>query len=205
MSFKREICSKRIRNIREQYKLTHNDVAKYCSQRNIINISQSTISLWENGRRIPTLDNFIKLADFFGVDLNWLSGRCNCERYNEAVIKSLESAGFPVKLTVEDIITELPVEIPANYTDYEMRRNTYSLEARANIIFLLNILKWEWENFVYERIYELQNLTIEEIKAKTEELAKYFNLKINKIEFLKNCDSTLKEIFKTKTAKFKEK
>ena len=99
----------------------------------------------------------------------------------------------------------MPVEIPANYTDYEMRRNTYSLEARANIIFLLNILKWEWENFVYERIYELQNLTIEEIKAKTEELAKYFNLKINKIEFLKNCDSTLKEIFKTKTAKFKEK
>ena len=180
-------------------------MAKYCSQRNIINISQSTISLWENGRRIPTLDNFIKLADFFGVDLNWLSGRCNCERYNEAVIKSLESAGFPVKLTVEDIITELPVEIPANYTDYEMRRNTYSLEARANIIFLLNILKWEWENFVYERIYELQNLTIEEIKAKTEELAKYFNLKINKTKLTKNYNATLKEIFQTKTAKFTQK
>lgn len=202
--FKQDVCSQRIKSVREQYELTHKDVAKYSSQRNKVNISQATISYWENGKRTPTLDNFIILADFFAVDLNWLSGRCDDGKYSETVIKSLEPAGMAIEITIENITTELPVEISADYVDYEIRKKTYSLEARANIIFLLNILKWEWENYVYERIYELQDLTAEKIKVKTEELSKYFNLKIDKTELLKNYDIALKEIFKTKTAKFTE-
>lgn len=203
--FKQDVCSQRIKNIRKQYKLTSKDVAKYCSQRNKVNLSQSALSLWENGKRTPTLDNFIILADLFAVDLNWLSGRYDDEKYSETVIKSLEPAAMAIQITIENITTKLPVEIPADYADYEIRRKTYSLEARANIIFLLNILKWEWENYVYEHIYELQDLTAEKIKVKTEKLSKYFNLKIDKTELLKNCDIALKEIFKTKTAKFTEK
>lgn len=205
MGFILENCCKNIKSIREQYQLTHKDVVKYCSQRDNKGISQSTISLWENGKRIPTIDNFSKLAELFAVDLNWLAGRCDSQKYSDAIIQSLEPADFPLKLTVESIITELPVEIPKDYTDYEIRRKSYNLEARANIVFLMNILKWEWENFVYERIYELQNLTAEEIKAKNKELATYFNLKIKKIELLKNYDAKIKEIFKTKTAKFTQK
>ena len=203
--FKQDVCSQRIKNIREQYKLTHKDVVKYCSQRNKVSLSQPALSYWENGKRTPTLDNFIILADLFAVDLNWLSGRCDDEKYSETVIKSLEPADMAIQITIENITTELPVEIPADYADYKIRRKTYSLEARANIIFLLNILKWEWENYVYERIYELQDLTAEKIKVKTEKLSKYFNLKIDKTELLKNYDIALKEIFKTKTAKFTEK
>lgn len=205
MSFILENFCKNIKSVRQQYKLTHKDASKYCSSHDKKGLSQSTISLWENGKRIPTADNFIKLADLYAVDTNWLIGRRDTEKYTDEVIKSLEPDVFPIQITTENITTELPVEIPEDYTDYEIRRKTYGLEARANIVFLLNILKWEWENYIYERIYELQDLTAEEIKVKTDELSKYFNLKINKTKLTKNYNATLNEIFQTKTAKFTQK
>ena len=204
MSFIKASCCKRIKSIREQYKFTHKDTVKYCSQRNEINLSQSTLSLWENGRRTPTIDNFIKLADLFAIDLNWLAGRSDNEKYNEAVLKSLEPDRFPIQITTENTITELPIEIPKDYIDNETRKKTYNFEARANIIFLITILKWEWDNYIYEHIYEIQDLTTEERKLKTEELSKYFHMKISKIKLVKDCDAALKEIFQTKTAKFTE-
>ena len=145
--FKQDICSERIKKLREKYKITMKTVAKYCSQQNEANFSQSTLSLWENGKRIPTIDNFSRVADLFAVDLNWLIGRSD-EIYSEGVIKNLELASFPVNITTENITVELMVDIPEDYLDYEKRRTTYSLEARANIVFLFTILKYEWEEYI---------------------------------------------------------
>ena len=203
MSFKKACCGNRIKSIREQYKFTHTDTVKYCSQRNRVNLSQSTLSLWENGKRIPTIENFTKLADLFAIDLNWLTGRSN-EKYNEPVLKSLEPSSFPILITTKNTVTELPIKIPQDYIDNETRKKTYDFEARANIIFLITILKWEWDNYIYEHIYEIQDLTTEEKKLKAEELSKYFYMKISKIKLVKDCDAALKEIFQTKTAKFTE-
>ena len=155
--FKQDICSERIKKLREKYKITMKTVAKYCSQQNEANFSQSTLSLWENGKRIPTIDNFSRVADLFAVDLNWLIGRSD-EIYSEGVIKNLELASFPVNITTENITVELMVDIPEDYLDYEKRRTTYSLEARANIVFLFTILKYEWEEYINDRIYELDYL-----------------------------------------------
>ena len=201
--FKQDICSERIKKLREKYKITMKTVAKYCSQQNEANFSQSTLSLWENGKRIPTIDNFSRVADLFAVDLNWLIGRSD-EIYSEGVIKNLELASFPVNITTENITVELMVDIPEDYLDYEKRRTTYSLEARANIVFLFTILKYEWEEYINDRIYELDNLTAEEIRLKALKMSKYFYMKINKNKLLKNYNGVLREIFQTKTAKFTE-
>lgn len=40
-----------------------------------MNVSQSLISLWENGLREPTLSNLVALADIFDVSLDYLAGR----------------------------------------------------------------------------------------------------------------------------------
>ena len=201
--FKQDICSERIKKLREKYKITMKTVAKYCSQQNEANFSQSTLSLWENGKRIPTIDNFSRVADLFAVDLNWLIGRSD-GIYSEGVIKNLELASFPVNITTENITVELMVDIPEDYLDYEKRRTTYSLEARANIVFLFTILKYEWEEYINDRIYELDNLTAEEIRLKALKMSKYFYMKINKNKLLKNYNGVLREIFQTKTAKFTE-
>ena len=40
-----------------------------------LHVSCGIISLWENGRREPTLTNLIALADFFEISLDELTGR----------------------------------------------------------------------------------------------------------------------------------
>lgn len=40
-----------------------------------LNISQSTLSGWESGKWQPDNDTLIKLADFFGVSVDYLLGR----------------------------------------------------------------------------------------------------------------------------------
>ena len=40
-----------------------------------IQASKGIISLWENGKREPTLSYLIALAEFFGISLDELTGR----------------------------------------------------------------------------------------------------------------------------------
>ena len=37
-------------------------------------VSQSTITMWENGKRQPDLETMECIADFFNVDMNYLTG-----------------------------------------------------------------------------------------------------------------------------------
>lgn len=117
-----------------QYQLTHSVLARYCSVFNVINLSQSTLSLWENNKRTPTVDNLQFVADIFAVNLDWLLGRSD-EKYSESVIKILEPSSFPLTVTVCDTTVDVPIELPDDYKNYEIRQQTYSLAARADIIF----------------------------------------------------------------------
>ncbi len=38
-------------------------------------VSKAIISMWENGKREPTLFYLIKIADFFNVSIDYLAGR----------------------------------------------------------------------------------------------------------------------------------
>ena len=58
----------RLRELREQRRLNQEGIAMK------LNVSQSTISAYEVGERVPDLETLIAIADFFGVSLDYLAG-----------------------------------------------------------------------------------------------------------------------------------
>lgn len=191
------IFNEHLKNMRIAHNLTHKDLSRYCTIFNKIAVSQATISYWENGKRTPTIDMLKYMADIFAVNLDWLTGRTN-EIYSEGVIKNLEPLTFPLKVSVCDIEVELPISIPENYQDYEQRKKLYSFEARANIIFLLYIISYEWERYVGDRIYEFADKDESEIKLRAYQIFHYFMINVANKEYLETCTKNLNSIFETK-------
>ncbi len=40
-----------------------------------VGVKQNTLTNWENGKREPSFENLVKLADLLDVSLDWLFGR----------------------------------------------------------------------------------------------------------------------------------
>ena len=59
----------RIKEIRQAKQIRQIDLAK------ALGVSQSTLSTWESGRYEPDLSTLNKLADFFGVPIDYILGR----------------------------------------------------------------------------------------------------------------------------------
>lgn len=59
----------RIRQLREDKELTQEELAK------VLGISRATLASWEIGRREPDFETASKIADFFGVSVDYLLGR----------------------------------------------------------------------------------------------------------------------------------
>ena len=60
--------AKRIKDLREKNNLQQKDLAKE------LGVLDATISMWENGKRIPYSDMLIKIANYFGVSTDYLLG-----------------------------------------------------------------------------------------------------------------------------------
>lgn len=191
------IFNERLKNMRTKHNLTHKDLSRYCTVFNKINVSQATISYWENGKRTPTIDMLKFMANIFAVNLDWLTGRTD-EIYSEGVLAKLEPVTFPLKVSVCDIDVELPISIPEDYQNYEQRKVLYSFEARANIIFLLYVISYEWERYVGDRIYEFADKDASEIKLRAYQIFHYFMVNVANKEFLETCTKNLNSIFETK-------
>ena len=65
------IFSNRLRQLRENRGLTQEELAKK------LNLTQSTIAYYKNGRKMPTLENAILLANIFDTSLDYLFGSYN--------------------------------------------------------------------------------------------------------------------------------
>lgn len=59
----------RLTELRKQRKLTQNDMAK------LLGVARTTYSSYEQGRRTPDVEIQNKIADYFGVTLDYLHGR----------------------------------------------------------------------------------------------------------------------------------
>ena len=57
-----------LKSLRMERKIGQVELAK------IINVSKGAISLWENGKREPTLSSLVALAKYFNVSLDYLVG-----------------------------------------------------------------------------------------------------------------------------------
>ena len=60
---------KRIRDLRKRKKLTMKQLGQ------VIGVAESTISLYESGKRQPDNDTLQKFADYFDVSVDYLLGR----------------------------------------------------------------------------------------------------------------------------------
>lgn len=48
-------------------------------------IAQTTLSAWKNGRSTPKIDKLQKIAEYFGVSVDYLMGNEAPEKYRDAI------------------------------------------------------------------------------------------------------------------------
>lgn len=82
-----------------------------------IGVKQSTVGNWEAGAREPKFEIMERLADFFGVSVDYLLGRDVSHNYSESLKPSKEgSKWIPVLGTV---VAGIPLEAIEDIIDYE--------------------------------------------------------------------------------------
>jgi len=70
----RKIFSQRLNRLRQAKNISHEKLA------NELGLTRATVSHWENGLRLPSLEIATALADFFDVSLDYLVGRSDDPR-----------------------------------------------------------------------------------------------------------------------------
>lgn len=89
-----------LKKLRNEKKITQRELAK------LLNLSPSTIAMYETAQRKPDFETLEKIANFFDVSTDYLLGRTNIRNpYKEAVLKETKASHYlDVRgLSVEDI------------------------------------------------------------------------------------------------------
>lgn len=98
-----------------------------------IEVSQSTIGMWESKKREPNFETMEKIADFFNVTTDYLLGRTSYSSQQNKGVKiavlGRVQAGIPVE-AVEDILDweEIPQEMAS-------QGEFFALKIRGNSMF----------------------------------------------------------------------
>lgn len=64
-----KVFSERLKELRLKKGLTQTELGEK------VGVKQNTFTNWEKGKREPSFENLIKLADLLEVSLDWLFGR----------------------------------------------------------------------------------------------------------------------------------
>lgn len=67
----------RLRELRKERKLSQDELGE------ALNLHGRTIGYYESKERNPSPDTLVKIADFFGVSVDYLLGRSNVRNYEE--------------------------------------------------------------------------------------------------------------------------
>lgn len=71
------------KSLRIREDLTQEDIADK------LGVTRSAIGNWEQGKREPDFEMSEKIADFFNVDMNYLTGRKSDSYYDELQVKQI--------------------------------------------------------------------------------------------------------------------
>lgn len=143
------ILPNRLKIVRQAYGLLGKDVAK------IIDTIYRNYQNYESGKVQPSANKLVALTLYTGVSLDWLLGMTKTPYYKE-LIKNIENNLWnydennnpiilldvynPILDKTEkiQIYPYAKLSILNDYADIAKREKSYSLAARANIIFLIN-------------------------------------------------------------------
>ncbi len=70
------MLDKRIRQLRIEWRINQKQLG------DAVGVSKQSVSNWENGNIMPSIDLLIRLADFFGVSADYLLGRADLRTVN---------------------------------------------------------------------------------------------------------------------------
>ena len=172
--------SERLTKLRMEKHLTQEKFA------NILGVSKSTVSMYENGNRTPSFEIEEKIADYFNVDLEFLRGRSetrnlyqnNQKKLSKIRIKDLvnkikkataekemSSNALKDKLKLETVISEdssyEDIITAAKFFGIDFIENPNLLSSRNSPIHVLEFEKWIHEkvkNKNKEEIDKLKNI-----------------------------------------------
>ncbi len=131
----------RIRELREANGLQQKELAID------LRVSQPTVSDWESGRKVPSAKSTQKLADYFGVTMDYLLGRDNTKKEPTPVSEdgpsevpnlhtNIKKARINAGLSQKQVALELGVSAPT-VSDWESGKIYPSAK---NLIFLARLL-----------------------------------------------------------------
>ena len=88
---------KRLKSLRESKNLKQSELAE------AFKVSQSTIAMWETGKRDPDSEAIERVADYFNVSIDYLMGRSEFPHEGEASAAHLADGISYADLTPEAI------------------------------------------------------------------------------------------------------
>lgn len=109
-----------IKGLRENMGLSQEQLAKH------MNVSGSTVGMWESGQRKPRFEQIGKIADFFNVSTDCILGHPNasCEKYSNihsSIIKSNNSI-LTVKNGEERELSEQEAEVLRIFGEFNTKK-----------------------------------------------------------------------------------
>lgn len=131
------MIGKRIKQLREEQNLNQIELSKK------LNISNTTLSQYETGQRVPSDDIKIKMADFFDCSLDYLIGYSNIRKRTDQHTSKEEQINIPDSFKDAEealkFILDQPVLMAYGGYDLKSMSEEEILEIAENMLFSLKI------------------------------------------------------------------
>lgn len=92
---KRMVCMIRLKELRANIKATKGKKVSQQDLAKALNVSRSTVSMWETGASDPDTDSLQKIASYFSVSVDYLLGY-NILEENKKLSTVTEDVGFDI-------------------------------------------------------------------------------------------------------------
>ncbi|EKX89329.1 HTH-type transcriptional regulator immR [Peptostreptococcus anaerobius] len=81
----------RFKQLRRELDYTQEELADFYNKKYYTTFNKSTISQYENGKRLPDLDTISNWADLFDVSIDYLAGKTDIKEINRTKPSSLHT------------------------------------------------------------------------------------------------------------------
>lgn len=164
----------RLRELREERGLTLEELSKK------VDITQATLSRYENGHRKPDIDIANTLSSFFNVSIDYLYGNTTIKEpyknYSDDIIKELDESQDKILYTREKI-----AELKNNIAVMETNPNLYNAESYKTNKILLKDYEIELENRMLDSHFAKEGIR-STIKGLSEQITPFKKLNPHRLK-----------------------